>query len=201
MQADKGTKLSPRALFASTKVKIILIPDQLWITKQHRLEIPYRFRKYFWLIGCFSLQIVNVMALNLLFQALQELEKFMIINGVPSKPRQKLLRNLRVRVFFRTIYKFSFNKTDLALTLGGVPTSPSPVFIEHSRLADYSGPTLAAGEGVVVESLMLDLLIILPSWGCGSGGSWSSGCQVRQLMVWGWLDRWFMVPGSRLGRV
>ena len=39
------------------------------------------------------------MALNLLFQALQELEKFMIINGVPSKPRQKLLRNLRVRFF------------------------------------------------------------------------------------------------------
>ena len=36
------------------------------------------------------------MMLNSLFQALLELEKFMIINGVPSKPRQKLLRNLRV---------------------------------------------------------------------------------------------------------
>lgn len=32
------------------------------------------------------------------FQALEELEMFMIINGVPNKNRQKLLRNLRVRV-------------------------------------------------------------------------------------------------------
>ena len=33
-----------------------------------------------------------------IFQGLEELQGFMIVNGVPNKDRQKLLRNLKVRV-------------------------------------------------------------------------------------------------------
>ena len=32
-----------------------------------------------------------------IFQGLEELQRFMIVNGVPNKDRQKLLRNLKVR--------------------------------------------------------------------------------------------------------
>ena len=38
----------------------------------------------------------GVINTSCMLQALEELQDFMIINGVPNKDRQKLLRNLRV---------------------------------------------------------------------------------------------------------